>query len=815
MPQHRHRSGRGGAVLPADAIAALSPNPAGQVIAAATRNDKAASPEADAGLRAILDILRARVGHDFRCYKPSTLLRRIRRRMTLGKIATMDDYARHLSDHPDEVGLLQKDLLIGVTDFFRQPSAWETLEKRVIAPLMESVREGAEIRIWVPGCASGKEVYSLAMLLTEQAERSGRKTDFQIFATDADLASLATARTGSYPAEEIGENVSAERLKRFFARRDGHYQVIKSIRERIVFAAQNITADPPFSRLDLIVCRNLLIYLDQQIQRKIIALFHFALRDGGFLFLGNAETIGDREDLFEPASKKWRIYRRIGVGHRVNVEIPACSTTQPVQYKPPASVATPQLSLTSMAQQTLLDRFAPACVMIDRKLQVLYVHGLIENYLTIPAGELTTRVVDMAREGLRARLRGAIAKCIETGRPVAFTARTRRGEKSVPVKATVSPLRHLRETDGLLLITFEDQRIPVAVKSGRPVGAEDDVRQLADELKITREELQSTIDQLEGSNDQLKASNEEVMAANEELQSANEEMETSKEELQSLNEELNTINIRLQEKVDELESTNNDVVNLLASTSIATLFLDKGFRIKRFTPAITGLMSLIPTDLGRPIGDILMHFTDEALLDDARRVLVDLAPLSREVQADDGRWYIRRIMPYRTQDDRIEGVVVTFVDVTEIKQAEEALRAAHDRAAWLARFPAENPNPVMRASAEGTILYCNPASMKNSDWACSVGDPLPDPVRTLVAPAMASGKELHREVQLGHELLRRHGDPFSGGVLRQCLRTGNHETQASRGIAAPERGAAQAGAGDRPSRQLGAGPDRQPAHLVG
>ena len=899
---------------------------------AASQSETAASPEMDSGLKAILDILRAKVGHDFRCYKPGTLLRRIRRRMTLGKIATMDDYARHLSDHPDEVGLLQKDLLIGVTDFFRQPQAWETLEKQVIAPLVESAPEGPEIRVWVPGCSTGKEVYSLAMLLAEQAEKSGRKTNFQIFATDADFAALAKARTGSYPAEEIGENVSAERLKRFFSRRDGHYQVIKSIRERVVFAAQNITADPPFSRLDLIICRNLLIYLDQQVQRKIIALFHFALRDGGFLFLGNAETIGDREDLFEPVSKKWRIYRRIGVGHRTNVEIPARSR-QPNRRcsKPPASAASPRPSLTSMAQQTLLDRFAPACVMIDRKLQVLYVHGLIENYLTIPAGELTTRVVDMAREGLRARLRGAIAKCIETGRPVAFTARTRRGEKSVPVKATVSPLRHLRETDGLLLITFEDQRSPAA-KSGRQDAANGDVRQLADELKITREELQSTIDQLEGSNDQLKASNEEVMAANEELQSANEEMETSKEELQSLNEELNTINVRLQEKVDELESANNDVVNLLASTSIATLFLDKQFRIKRYTPAITRLMSLIPTDLGRPIGDILMRFTDEALMDDARRVLVDLAPATRELQADDGRWYIRRIMPYRTQDDRIEGVVLTFVDVADLKQAQEALdesrrrlavimdsiadgffaidrewrfthvndaalrhfgktrdemlgrkllevfpaargtpfetgyrhalesgepvhfeapstvadrmmemhaypgrenltvlfrditercrmveelRAAHDRAAWLARFPGENPNPVMRASAEGTILYCNPASIKNQEWACSVGDPLPDPVRTLVAPAMASGEELHREVQLGENFYAVTLAPFPAEAYVNVYGREITKRKTSRGIAAPERGAAQTGAGDRPSRQLGAGPDRQPPHLVG
>ncbi|MHB8770629.1 MAG: PocR ligand-binding domain-containing protein [Syntrophales bacterium] len=748
MPQRAIAEGVADAVLPAKAIAAAVTELAGQAIAAVRTDTDAAAAETTPGLQAILDILRARIGHDFRCYKPGTLIRRIRRRMTLAKIGTMVEYARYLSDHSDEVNLLQKDLLIGVTDFFRQPHAWEALGKQVIARLLENAAPGSEIRAWVPGCSTGKEVYSLAMLLAEQVERSGGGTNFQIFATDADFAALRKARTGSYQVDEIGPNVSAERLKRFFSRKDGHYQTIKSIRERIIFAAQNITADPPFSRLDLIVCRNLLIYLDQEVQRKIIALFHFALREGGFLFLGNAETVGENEDLFEPVSRKWRIYRRIGVGHRVNVEIPARSIVQAAPFIPQASTVFPRPSLAAIVQQTLLDRFAPACVMIDRKLQVLYVHGVIENYLTLPAGELTTRVVDMAREGLRVRLRGAIARCVETGRTVTFTARTRRGEKSVPAKATVSPLRHLREADGLLLITFEDQHFPAA-KSGRQGALSGDVRQLADELKITREELQSTIDQLEGSNDQLKASNEEVMATNEELQSANEEMETSKEELQSLNEELNTINARLQEKVDELESTNNDVVNLLASTNIATLFLDKQFRIKRFTPPLTRLMSLIPTDLGRPFADILLRFTDETLMDDARRVLVDLTPVARELRADDGRWYIRRIMPYRTRDDRIEGVVVTFVDVTELKQAETALREALDRATWLARFPGENPNPVMRTATDGTILYCNPAAAKHSQWACTVGGLLPEQVRTLVAPALAAGKELHREVQLG------------------------------------------------------------------
>jgi PAS domain S-box-containing protein len=726
------------------------------------------SPEFDAHLRAILDILRVKVGYDFRCYKPDTLVGRIRRRMTLGKIATFGDYAEFLNEHPDEVSLLQKDLLIGVTDFFRQPQAWETLEEKVITGLVKNAQPGSEIRVWVPGCSTGKEAYSLAMLLSEQVEKSGKKMNLQIFATDSDVSALAAARSGIYTEEEIGETVSPERLKRFFSRKDGGYQVNKKIREQIVFAPQNLTADPPFSRLDLISCRNLLIYLDQEVQRKIIALFHFALREGGYLFLGNAESVGDREDLFEPVSKKWRIYRRIGVGRPVGVEIPVRPTGEPVPavgkpagaaaWAEPGRAPMPRMSLTSAAQQILLDRFAPACVIIDRKLQVLYVHGAVEDYLTFPTGELTTRVVDMAREGLRARLRGAIGKCLEINKTVSVTARVRRGsagfgaggEKSAPVKATVSPLRYPRETDGLLLITFEDYRVS-ATGLLRKAKGESDIHRLEDELKVTREELQSTIEQLESSNDQLKASNEEVIAANEELQSANEEMETSKEELQSLNEELNTINSRLQEKVEELEETNNDVVNLLSSTSIATVFLDKELKVKRYTPASTRLFSLIPSDAGRPIVDVLRRFGDETLLNDAAKVLADLMPLSREVRAEDGRWYIRRIMPYRTQDDRIEGVVITFVDITDRKQAEETVREAHERAAWLARFPEENPNPVVRVSADGRVLYRNPATVEMPGWSCELGQPLPDRLLPLVERAMAQGGEAQDEVELGEK----------------------------------------------------------------
>jgi PAS domain S-box-containing protein len=713
--------------------------------------EPAESPAFNADLRAILEILRTGAGHDFRSYKPGTLVRRLRRRMALKKVATFGDYGRYLEDHPGEILLLRKDLLIGVTEFFRQPRAWDLLREKVIAPLVERVEPGSGIRVWIPGCSTGKEVYSLAMLLFEQTNKSGKTLPIQIFATDSDVEALAKARSGSYSEEDIGSNVSPQRRRRFFTNQDGRYQVIKDIRQQVVFAPQNLTADPPFSQLDLIICRNLLIYLDHPVQKKIITLFHFALREGGVLFLGNAETIGDREDLFEPVSKKWRIYRRIGVGRRMAVEIPVCPSTGPTLAagKFPVGVPSPKISLASAAQQLLLERFAPACVMIDRKLQVLYVHGDVEGYLTFPTGELTTKVVDMAREGLRARLRGAINKCVAENTSVSMTARVRRGEKSLPVKAMVSPLRQRKEADGLLLVTFEEYRVQDVGSPREGAGEGEDVRQLEDELKITREELQSTIEQMETSNDQLKASNEEVTAANEELQSANEELETSKEELQSLNEELSTVNARLQEKVEELEGTNNDLMNLLASTHIATVFLDKDFKVKRYTPAITRLLSLIPSDVGRPFADILRRFADESLLADAVRVLADLTSIAKEVLADNGRWYIRRITPYRTQDDRIEGVVVTFTDFTERKQAEGALRDAHDRARWLARFPEENPNPVVRVSAEGKVLYGNPASANLPGWDCSLGGPLHPVLQKLVDKATAEGRTIEEDMELG------------------------------------------------------------------
>ena len=663
------------------------------------------SGKMDADFRAILNILLVRTGHDFRCYKKSTLVRRIRRRMALNQFEAPADYRAFLEDHPDEARLLQKDLLIGVTDFFRQPEAWLLLEEKVIPLLIAKASPENPIRVWVPGCSTGKEAYSLAILLTEQAEASGKPIGIQIFATDTDEDALTIARSGIYPEDDLGADISPKRREKFFVYKNGQVRVTKAIRERVIFAPQNLTSDPPFSRLDLISCRNLLIYLGRDVQRQIIALFHFALRDGGFLFLGNAETVSGHEELFEPVFKKWRIYRRIGVGRRVPLELPVGKTIGVRRVAPP--IPSRQNNLVFAAQQVLVDRFAPTAVIVDRRQQLLYAHGTTEDYLTIPSGETTMDIANLVKEGLRTRLGAVIRKAVEENRPAAITTRIRRGAKSFPVRATVTPLHQPREVDGLLLISFEEYQPRDRHRAAREVSAagENDLRHLEDELKITQEELQGTIEQLESSNEELKASNEEAIASNEEMQSANEELETSKEELQSLNEELNTVNARLHEKVEELENTNNDVVNLLGSTNIATIFLDRDFKVMRYTPAITLLLSLIPSDVGRPIADITRKFGDEALLSDARRVLADLAPAAKEVRTEDGRWYIRRITPYRTHDDRIEGVVVTFLDVHDLKQSEQERER-------LASFPLLNPQPIIEADLEGNVHFLNPSAQR-------------------------------------------------------------------------------------------------------
>ncbi len=639
-------------------------------------------------LHAIIAILRAHVKYDFSCYKKGTLTRRVQRRMGLTHTEKMGEYVEILRRDKDEVKALYKDLLISVTNFFREPETWEALARHAIAALVREHDDDTPIRVWVPGCATGEEAYSLTILLCEELRRADKTSALQIFASDLDLDALAFARAGIYP-ENIAADVSPERLRRFFVKGGHTYRINKDIREAVVFAAQNIVGDPPFSKLDLISCRNLLIYLEAEVQEKIFSLFHFALREGGFLFLGGSETTGQGNDWFKPVSRKHRVYRRVSRPGYIKTELPSAGPRQPavaVQAQV-AAVERRAQRLTAVAQQVVAQRFAPACVLINRRAEVLYLNGPVDRYLQLPSGELGAELAAMARPGLRARLRTAVRKAIETDRPVALGGvRIKKNGGYFAARLLVDPLRHPPEVQGLFLVAFDEEdgdlhtRLleiappePPREETENAADYEAFIHQLEEELRATREDLQSTVEELETANEEFKASNEEITSVNEELQSTNEELETSKEELQSLNEEIQTVNHQLEQKVTELEGTNNDLNNLLASTDIATVFLDRGFCLKRFTPATKRLLRVIETDVGRPISDFALKFTDPDLLPDAERVLKQLTPIEREVQDVEGRYYVRRILPYRTEDDRIVGVVVTFIDVTSGKEHERAL----------------------------------------------------------------------------------------------------------------------------------------------
>ena len=663
-------------------------------------------------LTRVMTVLRTRTKYDFRCYRKNMLRRRVQRRMGLCHVDRMDDYLELLRDDEDEAKALYKDLLIGVTAFFREGEAFSVLEQRVIPDLVEHKGADLPVRVWVPGCATGEEAYSLAMLLIEAFTAAHKPPNFQIFATDLDEAALAIARTGIY-AESTTADVSPERLRRFFVPTDAHHwQVNKQLREAVVFAPQNLIGDAPFSKLDLVSCRNLLIYLEPEVQTKVIRLFHFALGEEGYLLLGPSESIGRAVELFEPVSKKWRIYRRIGPVRRELVDIPIISaedrrSTIPRVEPPPR----PALGFSELMQKMLLADFAPASALIDRKYEVLCFQGPTVNYLEFPSGEPTKDLLAMARQGLRTKIRAAVHRALRENETVIDAgARVKRNGGYTQCTITVKPITEPKEAEGLLLVTFADRN---AIPPRKP--GEDDpsladradqeneesklTQQLEYELKSAREDLQSTIEEMESSNEELKASHEEVMSMNEELQSANEELETSKEELQSLNEELSTVNNQLQDKVDEVDKANNDMTNLMASTEIATVFLDPNLRIVRFTPPTEKLLNLMATDIGRPLQDFAPRFTDDSLLDECRQVLDKLTPSETELHTE-GRFFLRRILPYRTADNHIDGVVVTFVDITERVNSEAESRR-------LATAMRDSNDAVTAQSLDGSIIVWN------------------------------------------------------------------------------------------------------------
>ncbi len=642
-----------------------------------SEDDLATAGEAE--LNAILAVLRTRGRHDFSPYKQKTLVRRITRRMGLSQMKSMRQYAEKVRADPAELQALLGDLLINVTSFFRDPEAWGALDEKVIAPIVRSRAEGQSVRVWVPACSSGEEAYSIAMLLLERAEDAEKTLDIKVFATDAAPEALARARAGLFP-ETIAQAIPEARLNRFFDKEGEIYRAKPALREAVIFAPQNLLADPPFSRLDLVSCRNLLIYVEAEYQEKIIALLHFSLREGGYLFLGTAETVGKHMELFQPVSKKWRIYKRSGSTRHELVDFPIVGGARRDVAHLGHNDASRLRAPGDEARDALVETFAPPSVLIDEHSRALYFHGDLDPYLKAPHGEPTLDLISIARDELRTKLRAAIRQAAKEKAAVSADAgmKSPAGER---VTLTVSPVTQ-RKLGMRFLVSFE-----------RHAGATGEKREIADidhsslsegqleeELRAAREELRFSVAQLETSNEELKASNEEITSMNEELQSTNEELETSKEELQSLNEELNTVNTQLQGKVEELEDRTNDLHNLLKSTAIATLFLDAKLCIRWFSPQIRDMFQIRQGDIGRPIADFAQGFQDKAFMPDAADVLQNLLPKEGEVAGGDGSWLLRRIQPYRTEDNRIDGVVATFTDITERKHSEEAVAAAKNYA---------------------------------------------------------------------------------------------------------------------------------------
>ena len=629
-------------------------------------------------LNEIITLIRNRVHRDFTGYKKPTLARRVERRMGLNQITTMSEYARVLRQNPTEMSALSDDLMIHVTGFFRDAPVWEALYETSIVPLVEHREDDGQLRAWVSACSSGEEAYTLAMLLLEATEAAGKNFDIKVFATDTAERSLAQARAGVYPGG-IESEITPARLSRFFYKDDACYRVKKELRELVVFAPQNILQDPPFSRLDICSCRNLLIYLEPAVQRRALALMHFGLREGGTLVLGSSETISGVEELFEPIDKKLRLFRRIGPTRHGEFEFP---TVTPEQLGGRLDRGqTPALARTSLAQLTnklLLDRYAPAAVVINRDQHIVYFHGPTARFLDQPRGEPTRELLSLARENVRGALRTAVDRALAQDLPTSVTdgvIQTDQGRMRIEIVVTPLEGRLPRQ---FFLVTFVERPEP---EPGAPPRESEGGpgNDLDDELHRVRIELQTTIQELQTSNEELKASNEEATSINEELQSTNEELETSKEELQSLNEELSTVNTQLQAKAEELEGTTNDLSSLLSSTDIAVVFIDLKYRIRRFTPAVNDLLVLIPSDVGRPLSDLARKFHDDHLIDHAREVLEKLAPMEAEVTSESNRVYLRRVLPYRTTDNRIEGMVITFIDITDRKRAESALRKSEER----------------------------------------------------------------------------------------------------------------------------------------
>jgi two-component system CheB/CheR fusion protein len=677
MPRSAVATGLVDLVLAADKIPAALIEGRGSPNARSADHQDGGPSEPD-GLPTIIELLHTKASHDFHLYKTGTLRRRIERRMAMGGIAVgrMDLYAKKLESDENELGLLAKDLLINITRFFRDPEVFDLLERTTIRERVENHPDGQPLRVWTAGCSSGEETYSLTMLFREAIATAKRDIKLQVFASDLDPDAVATAREGLYP-ETIEAQVSAARLARFFTKEDHGYRISPDLRATVVFTIQDVLADPPFSRLDMISCRNLLIYLSPEAQAKVLALFHFALLPNGLLLLGGSETAGNAADRFEIVAKGERLYRRIGKSRVGDLGFSkgAAETPRPARLEPRAAPSG-QIALAELCRRLVIEAFAPAAILINARNECLFSLGPTDRFLRVTPGHPTQDILAMARPGLRTKLRGALQLAARTkGRVVVPGGRIGQDEDEAGFDIAVQPVAH--EGEDLLLVCFVDRLKRGGLPARPPApGDQDRVTELEQELNATKTELQSAIRNLEVAGEEQRAVNEEALSVNEEFQSTNEELMTSKEELQSLNEELTALNTQLQETLERQRTTSNDLQNVLYSTNIATLFLDADLNIRFFTPATKSLFNILPGDIGRPLADLHSLATDSALSDDAMAVLQRSTPIEREIEGQGGVWFIRRILPYRRADNAVEGVVITFTDITERKHSAKALEEA-------------------------------------------------------------------------------------------------------------------------------------------
>ena len=717
------------------------------------RSTTVPAPKIDNAMKKIFILLRAQTGHDFSQYKPSTIHRRIERRMAVHQVEAIDSYVKYLQQTPAEVEALFRDMLIGVTNFFRDPEAFRVLEDAVIPKIFEGKPVGDAVRVWSAGCSTGEEPYSLAILLVERMEALKQSYTVQVFATDIDAQSIATARAGLYPAS-IAADISPERLARFFTpEADGSaYRIHKGIRDLMIFSEQDVIKDPPFSKLDLVSCRNMLIYMGTELQKKLIPLFHYALKPEGWLFLGTSEGVGEFDALFGTLDRKAKLYRRKEDVHgqqraalgRFLPPMTALAAAFPRGAAKPAATGKP--SLRELTEHALLQQVVAAGALVNAQGDILYLHGRTGMFLEPAPGEAgINNILKMAREGLRRELTTTLHKAAGTKDLVLCAGlRVKTNGHFTTVNLTVRPVTTgpaASPESPLYLVILEEVPVTsdstplvvapaaaapgtVAARAGAPdasglttPNAEARIAALKLELRAKEEYLQTSREELESSTEELKSSNEEMQSVNEELQSTNEELETSKEELQSVNEELATVNTELQTKVTDLSRANNDMNNLLAGTGIGTLFVDHRLRILRFTPAARKIINLIGSDVGRPVAHIVSNLVGyNSLVADVQEVLAKLVTKEVDVLTQEGGHYTMRIQPYRTLDNVIEGAVISFVDITAIVQTRDALRQANDllRLAVVVR---DAHDAITVKDLDGRTLAWNPGAVRMYGWS--------------------------------------------------------------------------------------------------